>query len=71
MELEAKAEAHRLAERRQARTRKTAERTGETLLDLAIEEHRTGLNGRHLVTLVKRNRTLDLPWNRLRIGSPT
>ena len=70
MELEAKAEAQRLAERRQVRTRKTAERTGETLLDLAIEEHRTGLNGRHLVTLVKRNRTLDLPWNRLRIGSP-
>jgi ATP-dependent RNA/DNA helicase IGHMBP2 len=70
MELEARAEADRLAERRQLRTRKSAEKSGETLLDLAIEEHRTGLNGRHLYTLVKRNRTLDLPWNRLRIGSP-
>ncbi|WP_428305130.1 AAA domain-containing protein [Lacipirellula sp.] len=70
MQLEAQAEAQRMAERRQLRTRKTAERTGETLLDLVIEEHQTGLNGRHLFTLVKRNRTLDLPWNRLRVGSP-
>ncbi len=52
------------------RTRKTAEQGGETLLDLAIEDHRTGLGGRHLFTFVKRNRTLNLPWNRLRIGSP-
>lgn len=29
-----------------------------------------GLGGRFLVTFVKRNRTLNLPWNRFRIGSP-
>jgi ATP-dependent RNA/DNA helicase IGHMBP2 len=28
------------------------------------------LGGRHLFTFVKRNRTLNLPWNRLRVGSP-
>ena len=70
MQLEAAAESQRMAERRALRTRKTAKRTGETLLDLAIEEHQTGLSGRHLFTLVKRNRTLDLPWNRFRVGSP-
>ena len=59
-----------LAQRRLTRTRQTAERTGETILDLAIEDHTTGLGGRHLFTFVKRNRTLNLPWNRLRVGSP-
>ncbi len=39
-------------------------------MDLAIQDHRSGLGGRHLLTFVKRNRTLKLPWNRLRVGSP-
>jgi superfamily I DNA and/or RNA helicase len=52
------------------RSRKTAEQGGETILDLAIADHQTGLGGRHLFTFVKRNRTLNLPWNRLRVGSP-
>lgn len=59
-----------MAQRRLLRTRQTAERGGETILDLAIEDHETGLGGRHLFTFVKRNRTLNLPWNRLRVGSP-
>ncbi|MBX3412361.1 MAG: AAA family ATPase [Pirellulales bacterium] len=70
LEWESAAEADELAERRKLRTRKTAEQSGETLIDLAIEDHQTGLAGRHLFTFVKRNRTCDLPWNRLRIGSP-
>jgi len=70
LDLESAAEAQDLAERRQMRTRKTAEQGGETILDLAIEDHQTGLGGRHLLTFVKRNRTLNLPWNRLRVGSP-
>jgi KaiC/GvpD/RAD55 family RecA-like ATPase len=70
LDLESAAEARELADRRQSRTRKTAEKSGETLLDLAIEEHRIGLGGRHLFTFIKRNRTLKLPWNRLRVGSP-
>ena len=69
--MESAAEAQDLAERRQdAPPAKTAERTGETILDLAIEDHQTGLAGRHLFTFVKRNRTLKLPWNRLGVGSP-
>ena len=64
------AEAEQFAERRQTRTRKTAEKSGETIIDLAIEDHQTGLGGRHLFTFVKRNRELKLPWNRLRVGSP-
>jgi hypothetical protein len=70
LDLESAAEARDLAERRQLRTRKTAEQGGETILDLAIADHQTGLGGRHLFTFVKRNRSLNLPWNRLRIGSP-
>jgi len=70
LELESAAEAQQLAERRASRSRKTAEQGGETLLDLAVEDHQIGLGGRHLFTFVKRNRTLNLPWNRLRVGSP-
>lgn len=70
LEMESAAEALDLAERRKLRTRKTAEQTGETILDLVIEDHQTGLAGRHLFTFVKRNRSLNLPWNRLRVGSP-
>lgn len=70
LDWESAAEAKVLAERRLTRTRQTAERSGETILDLAIEDHTTGLGGRHLFTFVKRNRTLNLPWNRLRPGSP-
>ncbi len=70
IELEAKAETERLAERRKGARGSRAEQSGEALLDLAIEEHRPGLGGRFLVNLVKRNRTLSLPWNRLRVGTP-
>jgi len=35
-----------------------------------ITDHEPGLGGRTVVTLVKRNRTLQLPWNRLRVGAP-
>jgi superfamily I DNA and/or RNA helicase len=68
--MEADAETARLAERRRKSSGPEAERTGETLLDLAISDHTSGLGGRFLLTLVKRNRTLSLPWNRLRVGSP-
>ena len=70
LDLESAAEAQELAQRRQSRSRKSAEQGGEALLDLAIQDHRSGLGGRHLLTFVKRNRTLKLPWNRLRVGSP-
>lgn len=68
--MEAEAEGQRLAERKRNRSRADAERRGETLLDLVIADHDSGLGGRFLLSFVKRNRTLDLPWNRFRVGSP-
>ncbi len=70
LDLETDAERERMAERRKTRSRADAERRGETLLDLVIADHDTGLGGRFLLTLVKRNRTIELPWNRFRVGSP-
>ena len=70
IDLESVAETERLQERRQKQNGPDAEKSGETLLDLVITDEDSGLGGRYLLTLVKRNRTLQLPWNRLRVGSP-
>ncbi len=68
--MESEAEKKQMDQRRQNRTKADAEKSGETLLDLAIANHESGLGGRTLLTLVKRNRTLRLPYHRLRVGSP-
>ena len=68
--MESDAEVERMAERRKARDSARAEKSGETLLDLVIEDSDSGLGGRHLLTLVKRNREQRMPWHRLRVGSP-
>ena len=70
IDLESVAEAERLNERRKRQNGPDAEKSGETLLDLVVTDEDAGLGGRYLITLVKRNRTLQLPWNRLRVGSP-
>ena len=70
LELESEAETKQIEERRRHGTKGDAERSGETLLDLVVTHDEPGLGGRTLLTLVKRNRTLRLPWNRLRVGSP-
>lgn len=70
IELESQAERERFAERRKRQSTAHAEKRGETLLDLVIQEHDVGLGGYHLISLVKRNRQLEMPWNRLRVGSP-
>ena len=70
IDLESVAEAERLNERRKNQKGPDAEKSGETLLDLVVTDEDAGLGGRYLITLVKRNRTLQLPWNRLRVGSP-
>jgi len=70
LEMESDAERKRMIERRKIRSQKNAEARGDTLVDLVMTDHRIGLGGRFLVTFVKRNRTLDLPWNRFRVGSP-
>lgn len=68
--MESDAEVERMAERRKARDSAKAEKSGETLLDLVIEDNRNGLGGRHLLTMIKRNREQPMPWHRLRVGSP-
>lgn len=70
IDLESVAEAERLKGRRQRQKGPDAEKSGETLLDLVVTDDDSGLGGRYLLTLAKRNRTLQLPWNRLRAGSP-
>ena len=67
---ESEAETRQIDERRRSATRANAEKSGETLLDLVITQQDPGLGGQTLLTLVKRNRTLRLPWNRLRVGAP-
>jgi len=59
-----------MQERRKNRSQANAEARGETLVDLVVADERTGLGGRSLITFVKRNRTLSLPWHRFRVGSP-
>ena len=47
-----------------------AEGTGDSLAGLVVVEETSGLGGRFIWTLAKRNRTLPLPWNRLEPGAP-
>jgi len=70
LRLEAAAEAEQARARVQALAPADAERTGNALVDLAVTEEYSGLGGRCILTLVKRNRTQGLPWTRLRVGSP-
>ena len=47
-----------------------AEKTGASLVGLTIRDETTGLGGRALITLGKRDLSLPLPWTRLNTGSP-
>ncbi len=70
LQLESIAETERLAARRKRQSSKNAERGGETLLDMVVTDHDSGLGGRYLLTLRKRTNDMRLPWNRLRVGAP-
>ena len=70
LDLEARAEAAQAAAELAQLSAADAERSGRCLTDLVIAEESSGLGGRCLLTLAKRNRTLDLPWTRLQAGSP-
>lgn len=67
--MEGEAERQRMADRRQLQRSGDAERTGETIVNLQLADHRTGLAGRVLLDLVKANAD-RLPMNRLKVGSP-
>ncbi|MDP6119174.1 MAG: IGHMBP2 family helicase [Planctomycetota bacterium] len=70
LEMEAEAEVERMMENIQNLAPADAERSGEALINLTIDEQQPGLGGRFILTLSKRNRELKLPWTRLRIGTP-
>lgn len=63
-------EAREVVRRRQQATGAAAERSGTTLLGLAIRDEVGGFGGRVAVTLGKRDRRVDLPWSRLGAGTP-
>lgn len=67
--LEAEAERERMIARRSLQRSGDAERSGETLVNLRLMDHRTGLAGRLLLDLAKPSNDL-LPMNRLKVGSP-
>jgi ATP-dependent RNA/DNA helicase IGHMBP2 len=48
----------------------TSDRAGDCLVGLVVVEESSGLGGRFILTLARRNRTLPLPWNRLEPGAP-
>ena len=66
--LESEAEAQQILEN--ARQPSGVERTGDCLVGLIVVEETSGLGGRFILTLARRNRTLQLPWNRLEPGAP-
>lgn len=70
LDLEAAAEAEQLRVRAQRMSPTEAERTGNSLVEMALTDETAGLGGRWLMTFCKRNRTLRLPWTRLNVGSP-
>src|SRR5262249_39346786 len=47
-----------------------AERTGNSLVGLAIRDESVGFGGRTVVVLGKRDRRMELPWSRLNAGTP-
>ena len=69
LDLEGEAERERMARRRQLRNGRDAERTGETLLGLQLQDHQTGLAGRFLFDFAKFGGK-PLPMSRLKVGSP-
>jgi superfamily I DNA and/or RNA helicase len=70
MDLEAQAEMEQAQGRMSRGSPAEAERRGDCLIDLVVAEESSGLGGRCLLTLVKRNRTASLPMTRIQVGSP-
>ena len=70
LELESKAESEKLQHDFQRISPKAAEQSGSSLIQLAIRDESSGLGGRLLLTLGKRNQQQDLPWTRLKVGTP-
>lgn len=70
LEQEGTAESAEVARRARQSAGDSAERSGSALVGLAIRDEVGGFGGRVAVTLGKRDRRLDLPWNRFSAGTP-
>jgi ATP-dependent RNA/DNA helicase IGHMBP2 len=46
------------------------EKSGNLISSLVIRDEEIGLGGRTILTLARKNENLDLPWTRLRSGTP-
>jgi hypothetical protein len=68
--LESDAEAQDTLERSRRLTGAEAEATGDSLVQLVIVEETSGLGGRCILTLSKRDRSRSLPFNRFEPGAP-
>jgi ATP-dependent RNA/DNA helicase IGHMBP2 len=77
LDLESREEARRAAEQLRRLSPSDAEKTGSSLIDLAVADENAGLGGRYIVQLVRQSSRHapsavrpDLPWTRLDVGSP-
>lgn len=70
LELESDAEAEQMRQKMGRLSASEAEKSGLCLTGLVIREESSGLGGRFLLTLGKKNPSQDLPWSRLGSGSP-
>jgi ATP-dependent RNA/DNA helicase IGHMBP2 len=70
LDIEARAETRQALERVQRLSASEAEATGNCLVGLVVREEVSGLGGRCIVTLSKRNDAVPLPWTRLGVGVP-
>ncbi|MBS0206842.1 MAG: AAA family ATPase [Planctomycetes bacterium] len=67
---EAAEETREVVRRSRQATGAAAERSGLSLIGLAIRSEMAGFGGRAVLTLGKRDQRVDLPWTRLNPGSP-
>ncbi|MCA9093264.1 MAG: AAA family ATPase [Planctomycetaceae bacterium] len=70
LDLEAEAEMREMVRQMRTGGGTAAERSGQSLVGLAIRDETGGFGGRVVVTLGKRDRRLQLPWSRLNQGTP-
>jgi superfamily I DNA and/or RNA helicase len=70
LHIESEAEARQILERIRRLSAAEAEQSGDCLLDLVVLDEYSGLGGRVLLTLGKRDRSRPLPWTRLQAGTP-
>src|SRR5262245_28746546 len=70
LDLEARAEAEQLRQRAERLSAAEAETRGDCLTGLVVRDEQSGLGGRVVLVLGKRNLNQPLPWTRLGVGSP-